>query len=143
MWKPSEGKNRTGADQAVGTSCLPDSTRPWSQSRRDGNNTVTCSKTKGLVNVATKSKEEIARLAAKTIAQKLKDAGVPTDLCWRWYTTGECRWPSCVHNLRHTEQYRGQGGKPDEDQKNEAVAEADGPVPGTKGLNCKKKPQYL
>jgi hypothetical protein len=101
------------------------------------------SKTKGLVNVATKSKEEIARLAAKTIAQKLKDAGVPTDLCWRWYTTGECRWSSCVHNLRHTEQYRGQGGKPDEGQKNEAVAEADGPVPGTKGLNCKKKPQYL
>ena len=36
---------------------------------------------KDTTNVATKSKEEIARLAAMTIAQKLKDAGVPTDLC--------------------------------------------------------------
>ena len=55
--------------------------------------------------------------------------------------TGECRWSSCVH--KHTEQHGGQGGKSDEDQENEAVAEADGPVPGTKGLNCKKEPQYL
>jgi hypothetical protein len=90
-------------------------------------------------NVATKSKEEMARLAAKTIAQKLKDAGVPTDLCWRWFTSGECRLPSCFH--KHTEQYRGQGGKSD-DVHDETVAEADGPVPGTKCLNCKEEPQY-
>lgn len=57
-----------------------------------------CSKPKDSVNLATKSKEGIARLAAMTIAQKLKDAGVPTDLCW--YTTGQCTWHSCAH--KHT-----------------------------------------
>ncbi len=95
---------------------------------------------KNTANVATKSKEEMARLAAKTIAQKLKDAGVPTDLCWRWFTSGEYRVPSCFH--KHTEQYRGQGGKSEEVHEDEAVAGADGPVPGTKCLNCKETPQY-
>eukprot|EP00001_Collodictyon_triciliatum_P138034 24137_3 len=55
---------------------------------------------KDTTHVATKSKEEIARLAAKTIAQKLKDAGVPTDLCWRWFTSGECRLPSLFSAYR-------------------------------------------
>jgi len=99
---------------------------------------------KDMTNVATKSKEEVARIAAMTIAQKLKDAGVPTDLCWRWYTTGECKWRDvCRH--KHPEQYRGQAEKPDEEQVdhgNGAVAEKDGPVPGTKCLNCKEEPQY-
>jgi hypothetical protein len=36
---------------------------------------------KNMTNVATKSKEEVARIAAVTIVQKLKDAGMPTDLC--------------------------------------------------------------
>ncbi len=86
---------------------------------------------------------ELARLAAMTIAQKLRDAGVPTDLCWRWYTTGQCPWTACVH--KYYEEYRGQGGKPAEEQKdhhNRASAEDDGPVPGTKCLNCKEEPQY-
>jgi hypothetical protein len=100
---------------------------------------------KDMTNVATKSKEEVVRLTAKTIAQKLKDAGVPTDLCWRWFTSGECRLPSCFH--KHTEQYREQGGKSDEVHgqlllENGAVAEVDGPVPGTKCLHCKEEPQY-
>jgi hypothetical protein len=69
---------------------------------------------KNTTNVATKSKEEITRLAAMTIAQKLKDAGVPTDLYWRWYTTGQCPWTVCVH--KHSEEYRGQGVKPAEEQ---------------------------
>jgi hypothetical protein len=67
-------------------------------------------KPKDSVNVATKSKEEIARLTAKTIAQKFKDAGVPTDLCWGWYTTGECSWPSCVRlNCKNEPQYLEEG----------------------------------
>jgi hypothetical protein len=36
---------------------------------------------KDTTKVSTKSKEEVTRQAAMTIAQKLKDAGVPTDLC--------------------------------------------------------------
>jgi hypothetical protein len=27
--------------------------------------------------------------AAMTIDQKLRDTGVSTELCWRWYTTGQ------------------------------------------------------
>jgi hypothetical protein len=69
---------------------------------------------KDMTNVATKSKEEVARIAAVTIAQKLKDAGVPTDLCWRWYTAGECKWHD-VCRYKHPEQYRGQAEKPDEE----------------------------
>jgi hypothetical protein len=98
---------------------------------------------KNTTNVATKSKEEIARLAVMTIAQKLKDTGVPTDLCWRWYTTGQCPWTVCVH--KHSEEYRGQGVKPAEEQKdqeNRVSTEEDGPVIGTKCLNCKEEPQY-
>jgi hypothetical protein len=65
-----------------------------------------------------------------------------TDLCWRWYMTGQCTWTACK---KHTEEYRGQGGKPTEEQKdqeNRASAEEDGPVTGTKCLNCKEEPQY-
>ncbi len=91
-------------------------------------------------NVATKSKEKMTRLEAKTISQKIKDVGVPTDLCWCWFTSGECRLTSCFH--KHTDQYRGHGGKSDEVHEDETVAEADGPVSGTKCLNCKEEPQY-
>ncbi len=80
-----------------------------------------------------------------TIAQKLKDAGVPTDLCWRWYMTGQCTWTACVHKHTEDSEYRGQDGKPAEEQKdqeNRASAEEYGPVPETKCLNCKEEPQY-
>jgi hypothetical protein len=57
--------------------------------------------------------------------------------------TGQCTWTACVH--KHTEEYRGQGDKPAEEQKdqeNRATAEEDGPMPGTTCLNCKEEPQY-
>ncbi len=64
---------------------------------------------------------------------KIRDTGVPTDLYWRWYTTGQFPWTACVH--KHYEEYRGQVGKPVEEQKdhhNRVSTEDDGPVPRTK-----------
>jgi hypothetical protein len=46
---------------------------------------------------------------------------------------------------KHYEEYRGQVGKPVEEQKdhhNRVSTEDDGPVPRTNCLNCKEEPQY-